>query len=56
MPEKFFPNRPWNKGNNPKTAVREFLKKNECFEIEKEIENKFIITDSPDGYLNCVND
>jgi len=25
MPEDMFPNRPWGKGNNPKTAVWEFL-------------------------------
>jgi len=56
MPEKFFPNRLWNKGNNPKTAVREFLKKNERFEIDKEIENKLLITDAPDGFLKCVKD
>jgi len=28
MPENFFKNRPWGKGNNPKTAVLEFLKNN----------------------------
>lgn len=56
MPEDFFPNRPWGKGNNPKTAVREFLKTNDRFEIDKEIENKLLITVAPDGYLKCVKD
>ena len=54
MPENFFPDRPWGKGNNPKTAVWEFLKTNNRFEIDKSIENKLLITVAPDGYLKCV--
>jgi len=56
MPDDFFPNRPWGKGNNPKTAVREFLKSNERFVIDKDIENKLLITVAPEGYLRCVKD
>jgi len=56
MPEDSFPDRPWDKGNNPKTAVWEFLKTNDRFEIDKEIENKLLITASPDGYLKCIKD
>jgi len=56
MPEDFFPNRPWSKGNNPKTAVCEFLKKNDRFVIDKDLENKLLITVAPDGYLKCVKD
>lgn len=56
MPEGFFPDRPWGKGNNPKTAVWEFLKTNDRFEIDKEIENKLLITVVPDGYLKCIKD
>lgn len=56
MLEDFFPNRPWKKGNNPKTAVREFLKTNDRFLIDKEIENKLLITVAPDGYLRCMKD
>lgn len=48
------PNRPWGKGNNPKTAVWEFLKENDKFEINKEIQNKLLITVAPDGYLKRV--
>jgi cephalosporin hydroxylase len=47
-------NRPWGKGNNPKTAVHEFLKDNIGFVIDKEIEEKLIITSSPDGWLKRV--
>jgi cephalosporin hydroxylase len=56
MPENFFKNRPWGKGNNPKTAVWEFLKRTDRFEIDKEIEDKLLITVAPDGYLKCVKD
>lgn len=54
MPTGSFPDRPWDKGNNPKTAVYEFLKKNDNFEIDKNIENKLLITVAPDGYLRRV--
>jgi len=56
MPEDFFRDRPWGKGNNPKTAVREFLETNDRFIIDKEIENKLLITVAPDGYLRCIKD
>jgi cephalosporin hydroxylase len=56
MPEDSFPDRPWGRGNNPKTAVWEFLKTNDRFKIDKEIEGKLVITTAPDGYLKCVKD
>jgi cephalosporin hydroxylase len=46
----------WGKGNNPKTAVWEFLKTNHRFEIDKEIQYKLLFTVAPDGYLRCVKD
>jgi cephalosporin hydroxylase len=54
LPEEFFPDRPWGKGNNPKTAVWEFLKADDRFEIDKNITNKLLITVAPDGYLKRV--
>jgi cephalosporin hydroxylase len=51
MPAGSFPDRPWDKGNNPKTAVWEFLETHQEFEIDKFIENKLLITAAPDGYL-----
>lgn len=39
------------KGNNPKTAVWEFLKDNKDFEIDTSIDNKLLISVAPDGYL-----
>ena len=56
MPEDFFPDRPWGKGNNPKTAVWEFLKKNDRFVIDRELERKLLVTVAPDGYLKCIKD
>ena len=46
--------RPWGKGNNPKTAVWEFLKENDNFEIDKIVESKIILTGSPDGFLKRI--
>ncbi len=46
--------RPWSNGNNPKTAVWEFLKNNKDFKIDKTIESKLILTGSPDGYLKRI--
>jgi cephalosporin hydroxylase len=56
MPANSFPDRPWGKGNNPKTAVWEFLKNNDRFEIDKKLESKLLITVAPDGYLKCIKD
>lgn len=66
MPDDLFPDRPWGKGNNPKTAVREYLRrlKDEGrhaadgaplhFETDKTIENKLLISVAPDGYLKRI--
>ena len=51
MPEDAFPDRPWGPGDNPKTAVWEFLKSHPEFEIDNKIHDKFQITVAPDGYL-----
>lgn len=54
LPDSLNYNRPWKKGNSPKSAVRDFLKKNKNFKIDKNIENKLIITTNPDGYLKRI--
>jgi cephalosporin hydroxylase len=66
LPEGMCADRPWGKGNNPKTAVWEYLK---CLqgegrkardgaplrlEIDRTIEHKIAITASPDGFLRRV--
>jgi len=56
MPADFVVDRPWGKGNNPKTAVTEFLRESPRFEIDQHYENKLLITYGPSGYLKCVRD
>lgn len=54
MPKELAGNRPWGPGDNPKTAVYEYLKTHPEFEIDKAIENKLLITVAPDGYLKKI--
>ena len=54
MPEDAFPNRPWGKGDNPKTAVWAYLEENRDFEIDQAVHSKLLITVAPDGYLRRV--
>jgi len=51
MPKPLSGNRPWGPGNNPKTAVWEYLRAHPEFEIDKSMQNKLLITVAPDGYL-----
>jgi cephalosporin hydroxylase len=51
LPDEMFNDRPWGVGNNPKTAVSEYLKTHPEFEIDKSIQHKLLITVAPDGYL-----
>ncbi|RUL76749.1 cephalosporin hydroxylase family protein [Dyella choica] len=63
LPETMYPDRPWGKGNNPKTAVWEYLRslkqegryaadgKRLDFELDSALESKLLITVAPDGYL-----
>ncbi len=50
MPKAMY-DRPWDVGNNPKTAIWEFLKSNDSFEIDFHIDNKLLISVAPQGYL-----
>lgn len=54
LPAGSFPDRPWDVGNNPKTAVHEWLKSHPEFEIDKDIDNKLLVSVAPDGYLKRV--
>ncbi len=53
MPKDYYPDRPWNVGNNPMTAVKEFLKTDEGkkFEIKPEIFNKLLVSVAENGFL-----
>jgi cephalosporin hydroxylase len=66
LPQDMYPDRPWGPGNNPKTAVFEYLKKLQKFQvtaldgkslsfvIDKSIDYKLLISVAPDGYLKRV--
>jgi cephalosporin hydroxylase len=54
MPADMFPGRPWGPGDNPKTAVWEYLKNHSEFEIDKDMQNKLMITVAQDGYLKRI--
>jgi cephalosporin hydroxylase len=56
LPDALFAGRRWGKGNNPKTAVWEFLKSSARFEIDARIPARLLLTCAPDGYLRCVGD
>lgn len=50
--------RPWGKGNNPMTAVWEWLKteQGKRFIIDSSIDDKLLISTNPNGYLRCVRE
>ena len=56
LPQDYLPGhlRPWGIGDNPLTAVKDFLKENEQFEIDSAINNKLLISVAPDGYLKRI--
>ena len=56
MDEDAFPDRPWGRGNNPLTAVRQFLEGTDRFEIDRAIDAKILISVAPEGYLKRLKD
>lgn len=54
MPPKYFADRPWDKGNSPKTAVEAFVQIDNRFVIDRGIDQKLLITVAPSGYLKRV--
>ena len=54
MPPEMYPNRSWGPGDNPMTAVHEYLETNSNFEIDSSIDNKLLISVAPQGYLKRV--
>ena len=51
MPPKFFADRPWDVGNNPKTAVHQWLASHSEFEVDAEMEQRVQVTVAPNGFL-----
>jgi cephalosporin hydroxylase len=56
LPAGFLNDPRWDRGDSPKTAVHEFLKTNDRFEIDRAIPATLMITTAPDGYLKCVKE
>lgn len=56
MPAEMFSDRPWGPGDNPKTALRIYLEGHPEFEIDRQINNKLLISVAPDGYLKRMSD
>jgi cephalosporin hydroxylase len=54
MPADAFPDRPWGRGDNPATAVRDFLAGADSFVLDEEIDGKLLVTVAPGGYLRRV--
>ncbi len=55
MPADEYPDRTWGPGNNPKTAVWDYLKTHPEFEIDKAVADKLLITVAHDGFLKRVS-
>lgn len=51
LPAGSFPDRPWGRGDNPKTAMRKYLEMHPEFEVDKSIDSKLLISVAPEGYL-----
>jgi len=54
LPPDMFPDRAWGPGNNPKTAVWDYLETHPNFEIDTQIDAKLLISVAPEGYLKRV--
>jgi cephalosporin hydroxylase len=54
MPKSMFPDRPWGPGDNPKTAVWDYVKRHPNFEVDRSIDHKLMISVAPNGYLKRV--
>jgi cephalosporin hydroxylase len=51
MPPGFFDDRPWDVGNNPKTALRQWLLTHPEFEVDPAWPHKLMVTVAPEGFL-----
>mgnify|MGYP001185771527 CR=1 FL=1 len=56
IPEQKHRPRDWGPGNNPMTAVLEFLKQSDRFVVDHSIENKLLLSCHPGGYLQAIRD
>lgn len=56
MPRQEHRPRPWGPGDNPKTALRAYLKESDRFEVDPYVNGKLLLTYSPEGYCRCTKD
>lgn len=54
MPEQVHVSRPWGPGNNPATAVKEFLSETDRFLVDEKIDQRLLLSCHPGGYLQAV--
>jgi cephalosporin hydroxylase len=54
FPKGYYEDRPWDVGNNPYTAMIEFLKNTDEFQIDEYFSSKAVITETIDGYLKKI--
>jgi cephalosporin hydroxylase len=54
VPSDTYPDRSWGIGNNPMTAVKEFLNGNNEFVVDIEFDRKLLISVAPGGFLKRV--
>lgn len=54
MPPQLHVSRPWGPGNNPATAVKEFLAESGRFVVDKRIDQRLLLSCHPGGYLQAV--
>lgn len=54
FPDECFKDRPWKKGNSPRSAVNEFMRETKRFEVDEALEAKLLITACPGGWLKCT--
>ncbi len=55
LPKELSFERPWGPGDNPKTAIREYLRANPGFQVDGSIQEKLQITVAPEGFLRRVS-
>lgn len=53
-PAQLFKDRPWGKGNSPHSAIKQFLRETDNFEIDDELSSKLGITTATDGFLKRI--
>ena len=44
----------WFKGNDPLTALQDYMLESDRFEIDLEINGKLVLSSSPGGYAHCI--